>query len=294
MSTRLAVCALTDVGLVREVNEDAFLVADLPKGAFAPSAEVNRFEVTDHGALIALSDGMGGHKGGAEASRLTLTTLLSALASSSGSAEASERLRVAVESANLAVFNAGEGTGAQRMGATLTAVLIQGREAFLAEIGDSRAYLLRGGVIEQVTRDQSMRQALLDSGVVSPKEAAEGPFRNIVLQAIGQKPAVTVALGKLELRARDCLILCSDGLSNELTKDEIGKVILGAPTLNEACSELIELAKRRGGHDNITVVVAGVAGDVPPIVPGERISSTLDILSTFDGKQFPTRKPAVD
>jgi serine/threonine protein phosphatase PrpC len=290
MSTRLAVCALTDVGLVRENNEDAFLVADLPSGAFAPSADVTRFEVTDHGALIALSDGMGGHKGGAEASRLTLNALFNALASSPPSAETSERLRVAVEGANLAVFNAGEGTGSQRMGATLTAVLIQGHEAFLAEIGDSRAYLLRNGVIEQVTHDQSMRQALLDSGAVSPEDAAEGPFRNIVLQAIGQKPAVTVALGKLELRARDCIILCSDGLSNELTKEEIGKVILGAPSLNEACAELVELAKRRGGHDNITVVVAGVGGDVPPLVPGERISSTLDILSTFDGKP-PSRRP---
>ncbi len=290
MTTRLAVSALTDVGLVREMNEDAFLVADLPGEAFAPSAEVTRFEVTDHGALIALSDGMGGHKDGAEASRLTLAALLSALASSAPSAEASERLKEAVEAANLAVFNAGEGVGSHRMGATLTAVLVQGREAFLAEIGDSRAYLLRGGVIKQVTHDQSMRQALLDSGAVSPKEAAESPFRNIVLQAIGQKPAVTVALGKLELRARDCIILCSDGLSNELTKEEIGKVILGAQSLSEASAELVELAKRRGGHDNITVVIAGVGGDVSPMVPGERISSTFDILSTFDGKP-PSRRP---
>lgn len=293
MSTRLAIYALTDVGLVRKQNEDAFLVADLPSGTFAPSTDVTRFEVTEHGALLALSDGMGGHKGGAEASQLTLSALLSALAASPPSVERSERLKAAVEAANLAVWNAGEGKGAQRMGATLTAVLIQGQEAFLAEIGDSRAYLLRNGEIKQVTHDQSLRQALLDSGTMSPEDAAEAPFRNIVLQAIGQRPAVTVALGKLELRARDCLILCSDGLSNELTKEEIGKVILGAPTLNEACEELIELAKRRGGHDNITVVVAGVAGDVPELVPGERISATLDILSTFDGRA-PGRKPPSD
>lgn len=288
MSTRLAVFALTDVGLVREMNEDAFLVADLPRGALAPSPEVTRFEVSEHGALLALSDGMGGHKGGAEASRLTLEALLTAMADPSAPGEASARLRSAVEAANLAVWNAGEGDGAQRMGATLTAVLVQGSQAFLAEIGDSRAYLLRGGEIEQVTHDQSVRQALLDSGTMSPEEAANTPFRNIVLQAIGQKPAVTVALGRLELRARDCLVLCSDGLSNELTKEEIGKVILGAQTLNAACEELIELAKRRGGHDNITVVLAGVAGDVPAMVPDEPpISEALDILSTFTGKKLP-------
>ncbi|MEO6420395.1 MAG: protein phosphatase 2C domain-containing protein, partial [Polyangiaceae bacterium] len=223
MPTRLAVFALSDVGLVREINEDAFLIADLPRGALVPSAEVTRFEVGEHGALVALSDGMGGHRGGAEASRLTLATLLTALAAATPSGEASERLKAGVEAANLAVFNAGEGEGAARMGATLTAVFVQGNEAFLAEIGDSRAYLLRGGEIEQVTHDQSVRQALLDSGTMSSEEAAEAPFRNIVLQAMGQKPAVTVALGRLELRARDCLVLCSDGLSNELTKEEIGK-----------------------------------------------------------------------
>jgi serine/threonine protein phosphatase PrpC len=180
------------------------------------------------------------------------------------------------------VWSLGDGKGQNRMGATLTAVLVSGREAFIAEVGDSRAYLLRGGLIKQVTKDQSLIQALVDAGVVAPDQTADVVGKGVLVQAIGLKPQVKVALAKLELRQRDCLLVCSDGLSNELSETEMRDIVLGSASLEEASARLIQAAKERGGRDNITAVLVGFAGDLPALDPGERISSTLDILSTFE------------
>ncbi len=182
--------------------------------------------------------------------------------------------------ANHAVWQAAHQPGRERMGATLTAVFLHGPHAHIAEVGDSRAYLLRGGVIQQVTRDQSYVQLLIDSGV-SPGEARRSPLSSVVLQAMGTRPDVKVALGRLALRQRDCLVVCSDGLSNKVGLEELRWAVLRSQRLDAACAAMVDLAKQRGGDDNITVIVAGVSGDLPPLVAGERIADTLHVVREF-------------
>jgi serine/threonine protein phosphatase PrpC len=172
------------------------------------------------------------------------------------------------------------------MGATLTAVLLRGKVAYIAEVGDSRAYLIRGGRIRQVTHDQSYVQLLVDCGAMTAAEAEESSLRNIVVQAMGLESTVKVALGRLELRHRDCFVLCSDGLTTMVKDDEIRAIVLSAANLEAACSNLIELAKQRGGDDNVTVIVAGVGGDLTRAAAGERISATFTILQDLDGAQL--------
>lgn len=282
MPLRLTVAARTDVGRVRRVNEDAFLVAHVAGDALDAGPGVCRVAVGPRGALLAVSDGMGGHKAGDVASAMTLSSLQRALAGSAAPADGDALVERAVEAANRDVYEAALQPGHEKMGATLTAVLVDEAGAHIAEIGDSRAYLIRGGAIQQVTRDQSYVQVLLDAGAIDPDEAASSPMRNVILQAMGQKPNVEAALGRLALRQRDCLLLCTDGLSGALSPEELRDVVLSSPGLDVACERLVDLANERGGQDNITVLLAGVSGDLPAPAPGESIDDTLAVLRTFD------------
>src|SRR5690606_7656124 len=115
-----------------------------------------------------------------------------------------------------------------KMGATLTAVFVRGGRAYIAEVGDSRAYLVRGAAIAQITHDQSLAQLLVDSGVIDARDASRSPLRSVILQAMGHQRELKVALGRLELRDRDCLVLCSDGLTTHVTDEEIRDVVLDA------------------------------------------------------------------
>ena len=276
----LTVYGQTDVGLVRKSNEDAFVVADLTGGNLIQGG-IARFEVGARGVLLAVSDGMGGERAGEVASALVVQSLLRTLGEKATTQPADAMITAAVARANRDVWQAAREPGRERMGATLTAIFVQGTSMHIAEVGDSRAYLLRGGNIIQVTRDQSYVQVLVDAGVMTPEEAASAPMKNIILQAMGQKVDVKVALGRLELRQRDAFLICSDGLSNKLSADEMRDVILSAPRLDAACDSLVQLAKKRGGEDNITVILGGVSGDLPPVSADERISQALETLLEF-------------
>jgi len=282
MPVNLTVYGQTDVGLVRPKNEDAFVIADITGGTLVREPQICRFEVGERGVLLAVSDGMGGEQAGEVASALVVESLQRSFATQPGPAPDDALMKKAVASANREVWQAAHQSGREKMGATLTAVYIHGPVAHIAEVGDSRAFLLRAGVIQQVTKDQSYVQVLIDAGAVTAEEAEHSPMKSIILQAMGQNPTVHVALGRLELRHKDCFVLCSDGLSNKVHTDEVRDVILGARKLDEACARLVELAKERGGEDNITVVVAGVSGDLPPLRPGETIDDTLQVLQEFD------------
>jgi PPM family protein phosphatase len=280
MTTKLTAFGKTDKGLVRSGNEDAFVLADLAGGDLG--ASVARFEVGTRGVLLAVSDGMGGHQAGEVASALVLESLHRSMALQDLAEEPDALMEKAAAQANREVWEAAHHPGREHMGATLTAVFIRNKTAYVATVGDSRAYLIRGGIIKQVSHDQSYVQFLLDSGVINAEEAKHSEVRNIILQAMGLKPTVKVALGRLELRQRDCFLLCSDGLSNKLTEEEIRDVVLGASSVGEAASRLIDLANGRGGEDNITAIVAGVSGDLLPVVTGERISGTWRVLQEFE------------
>jgi serine/threonine protein phosphatase PrpC len=282
MPLNLTVYGQTDVGLVRPKNEDAFVIADITGGNLVREPQVCRFEVGERGVLLAVSDGMGGEKAGEVASALVVESLRRSIASQPPRAPDDALMNKAVASANREVWEAAHAIGREKMGATLTAVYVHGPVAHIAEVGDSRAFLLRGGVIQQVTKDQSYVQLLVDARAVTPEEAERSPMKNVILQAMGQSPTVQVALGRLELRNKDCFVLCSDGMSNKVQTNEVRDVILGSRRLDEACARLVQLAKERGGEDNITVIVAGVSGDLPVLTPGESIDDTLQILQEFD------------
>jgi serine/threonine protein phosphatase PrpC len=167
------------------------------------------------------------------------------------------------------------------MGATLTAVYLRGNAAYVAEVGDSRAYLIRAGGITQLTKDQSYVQTLVDAGDVTHEQAQESSQRNLILQAMGNQPKVVVALGRLELRNLDCLLLCSDGLTTKVSDDVMRDVILSSPDLSTARDRLVDLANERGGEDNTTVVLGGVSGDLPAPDSREPVDVTYRILESF-------------
>ena len=282
MGIYLHVAARTDTGRVRAKNEDAYLVADLTRGQSSNAAiYAGRFSVGDRGALLAVSDGMGGHQAGEVASALALSSLAQALSDQGEAGAPSEAVVGAVEHAHRAVWDEACGLGIE-MGATLTAVYVLGATAYVAEVGDSRAYLLRYGTLTQLTKDQSYVQTLVDEGAVSPEQARTLPLRNIILQAMGIQPKVSVALGRLELRARDCLLLCSDGLTTEMPDDDIRAGILTSGSLEEAAEFLLATANDRGGNDNATVLLAGVGGGLIPSRASEPVERTYRILETFD------------
>lgn len=252
----------TDTGLVRSSNEDALILADLSAQKMWDGASAASWTVPERGVLLAVSDGMGGAKAGEVASAMSLDALYRGMLDrSKEDEEDAERLQRVVELANREVRAAATTPDKKGMGATLTAVFLCGGVAYIAEIGDSRAYLIRQGRICQVTHDQSYVQMLVDAGAITQEEAEQSPKKNIIMQVMGQPKDVVVALGRMDLRQGDRLLLCSDGLSNELDADTIRRLAAPPAEIDAACAALINAAKQAGGHDNITVLLAEMGGD---------------------------------
>jgi serine/threonine protein phosphatase PrpC len=244
--------------------------------------------------LLAVSDGMGGAEAGEVASALTVASL-TALLGEDVDTTGTRQLKNAVEVANRNVFEASQQSGRQGMGATLTAALVRGQTAHVAAVGDSRAYLLRAGQIRQLTRDQSYVEMLLETGLVTREQAERSPYRNVILQAMGKRPDISVAIGKVALRRGDRLLICSDGLSSKVGEPELLAVVSHNARLDSACGELIELAKARGGEDNITVLIAELDGaGLLEAGAEERITRTLTSVAEFDlrrGARAATKPP---
>jgi serine/threonine protein phosphatase PrpC len=144
------------------------------------------------------------------------------------------------------------------MGSTMTAVCVHGVHADLAEVGDSRAYLLRDGELRLLTHDQSYVQMLVDIGALKPDEAEHSPMKNVLLSAIGKDDHVKVDMGHLELRPADTLLVCCDGLSDEVAPADMCRLLKRRQPPAETCAALIAMANDHGGKDNITVIVAAV------------------------------------
>jgi len=277
----VSVAALTDVGRVRENNEDAFVVADLTGGALLREESHAKFDVGERGVLLAVSDGMGGAQAGEVASAIVVDTLTREIADAPLETPRDTLMTEAVQRAHEAVRDQGKRDRA-RMGATLTAVFLRAGRAYIAEVGDSRAYLVRQGEIAQITHDQSMVQLLVDSGVLQPQEAAQSPMRNVILQAMGHQKEVKVEVAKLDLRDRDLLLLCSDGLTGDVSDEEIRDVVLALRRPELIARRLVDLANERGGKDNITVIVAGVGGELEPPASNEKPGTAVEVLHKFE------------
>jgi serine/threonine protein phosphatase PrpC len=156
--------------------------------------------------------------------------------------------------------------------------LIDNQDAWIAEVGDSRAYLLRDGKWRQLTRDQSLVQMLVDAGALTAEEARNSPRKNVILQAIGTAPTLTAAIVRLQLRRGDRLLVCCDGLSNELSDAEL-MAIVGEPDPVQASEHAIAAANDHGGRDNITAIIAHVGGDgIPVAAAGEHITATYRVV----------------
>ncbi|HEY1960479.1 MAG TPA: Stp1/IreP family PP2C-type Ser/Thr phosphatase [Polyangiaceae bacterium] len=297
MAIKLAVAAKTDVGKVRTNNEDAYVVADLNRGDRVTAEKPIDFDVQSRGVLLAVSDGMGGEQAGEVASALVVETLRKVLVDiapeeEEGKTAITRIIEDAVTKANEEVFAAAKDPGKRGMGATLTAVFVNGPSAYIAEIGDSRAYLLRGRRMRQMTKDQSFVQLLLDSGAITEEEAANYPHKNIILQAIGQQKNLNIAVGKLGLRRGDRLLLCSDGLSNKVTPDEMRDMVCDAKSIDEACAKLIETANERGGDDNATVVLAEATGDDLIVYRDEEtVTQTFEVVKAGPNTDIKSDRP---
>ena len=268
---RVSVFGRTDLGRTRDHNEDTFLVADLSEPAIVSTMTVAEHTLGPRGALFMVADGMGGAAAGEIASSMAAQHIYEHLTgnwSSDPENSASRfaiRMREAVEYANGQIHSyAGEHPEVRGMGTTLTAAGVYGTQLYLAQIGDSRAYLIRSGLAYQLTKDQSLTQRLVDAGELTEEEAETNVRRNIILQALGPDPRVKVVLSIQSLSRGDVLVVCSDGLSGLVRKTEIAEMVAMEPNLAEVCQQLIELANERGGPDNITVVTARFAGDGLP------------------------------
>jgi PPM family protein phosphatase len=268
---RVSVFGKTDLGLTREHNEDTFLVADLSSGDANLPPDVRSHEVGPRGSLFMVADGMGGAAAGELASAMAADSIYRHLSTAwAEDAEVSAarfayRMKEAVELANQQIYAyARENPDVRGMGTTVTAAGVFGDELYLTQIGDSRGYLIRNGETFQLTRDQSLTQRLVDAGELTEEEAEQSERRNIILQALGPDPRVKVDLSRQRLRRGDLLILCSDGLSGVVKREELSQMVAQSADLPSLCSALIDLANERGGPDNVTVVAARFDGDGLP------------------------------
>ena len=241
MDHLVQVAARTDVGCRRQNNEDAFAY-DAALGIFA------------------VSDGMGGSAGGEVASQLAVEQLLSAYAvlrHAPGDAPSlADILYHAVGSANAHVYARAQAEPALRgMGATLVAMAVEGSAAVIANVGDSRAYLLRGGVATQITLDHSFVAEQVRAGLLSAEEAACSPLQSTITRALGIGPDVEADLFAAELTPGDRILLASDGLMRYVSDEEIAATALRCPQPEATCAALVELTRARGAADNITCLV---------------------------------------
>lgn len=257
----VSVFARTDIGMQRSGNEDAFMVADLTTGNVGLGPDMSTHPVGARGSLMVVSDGMGGAVAGEVASEMAVTSIRESLMEMPTDLTVSERLKMATEIANERIWeHAQQNPELSGMGATVTAVLVQGTTAYIGQVGDSRAYLIRGEQIKQLTKDQSLAQMLVDSGAIAPEQVSSVP-QNVIMQALGTQPTVKVALTAVELCRNDGLLICSDGLSNKIQAAEMRETAQSSSDLTAACRRLVEIANERGGEDNITVIIARFDGE---------------------------------
>ncbi|MCE5313710.1 MAG: Stp1/IreP family PP2C-type Ser/Thr phosphatase [Armatimonadota bacterium] len=239
--------AKTDLGRVRENNEDKFEF-------FQPD---DPDVLARKGSFYAVADGMGGHSAGQIASELALKTAIKAYYSDS-SPIVEESLRASLQQANALIFDTARAVVERAgMGTTMTALIIRGEEAFIAQVGDSRCYRLRDGKISQLTQDHSWVNEQVKRGGLSQEEAETSPFRNVITRSLGNAPNVEVDIYREELEVSDKFLLCSDGLSGEVKPGDMADAMKNNSP-SQAAQDLVELALERGGRDNVTVLILSI------------------------------------
>ncbi|MCX6559128.1 MAG: protein phosphatase 2C domain-containing protein [Candidatus Aminicenantes bacterium] len=239
----------TDIGRKRDHNEDDFLCLDL-RGRSAGS---------DYDWLLAVADGIGGHVGGAQASAAAVRVLKEAFTPDGAAGSPRDVLFAACRAANAEIFRTAAGIpGSAGMGTTLVAALIRPDRAFIANVGDSRAYVVRDRTLYQLTKDHSWIAEQRAIGDLSEADIERSPFRRMVTRSLGYEDKVQVDGFEVDLESGDALLLCSDGLYGPVPERVMGRVFRKSADLPWICERLVRLANRRGGPDNITAVAARV------------------------------------
>jgi protein phosphatase len=258
----------TDVGRVRSLNEDAYLVAALGNDGTVLKGATESLTIANTPAFLVVADGVGGAASGEIASLMATDTALIELRRryeqewTPGNRGIEQALRGATMAANRVIFTYARAHPQHRgMATTQTLAVVQDDVIHVAQVGDSRAYLVRGGEARQITKDQSLVQRLVDAGEITAEEALVSDRRNIILQALGSEQTVVPDFYHEPAESGDVLVLCSDGLSNHVTPHDIARIALADDDMGAVCDRLVGCANMRGGHDNITVVAARFVPD---------------------------------
>ncbi|MBI2339786.1 MAG: Stp1/IreP family PP2C-type Ser/Thr phosphatase [Deltaproteobacteria bacterium] len=252
MSLKLASYGLTDVGRKRTHNEDSILV-------------------NDDLSLYIVADGMGGHSGGEFASRMAVTTMEEVVKNinsdpeatvisgvNTEDADAGDRLRYAIETASGKIYDQSlYDQSLKGMGTTTVAAVFSEGQLYIANVGDSRAYLFHANKIKQITTDHSLVTEQIRAGILNENDARKHKLKNIITRSVGYQEQVECDVKKFDLHLGDKLLLCTDGLSNMVDDREIERIVVGHP-MKEACKKLIDSANEKGGEDNITVLIVEV------------------------------------
>ena len=232
---------VSDVGLKRTLNED-----------FASYLEKEEFKI------YVVADGMGGHNAGEVASKMAAERIVSYVDEKFSSCKVENLIDEAIKKVNRDIFNfSNTNENLSGMGTTVTACFITKSFIHIANVGDSCCFAIRNNEIRKITKDHSLVQELVDSGSISEKEAENHPKKNIITRALGTSSTVSVDVFQLDNNEYDLYILCSDGLTNELTKEEILQVVTEEKDYINSANKLVYLAKEKGGRDNITVLLFG-------------------------------------
>jgi PPM family protein phosphatase len=253
------VCGNTDTGNERPGNQDTFVIADLASGTVSRPCVRTEVPVHQPGMLIVVCDGMGGPPAGDVAARVAVTAIKDGLEQAGAGVVTAPgpALKSAVEGANRAILETVRAHPEDKgMGTTCTAAVFGPSQVSVAQVGDSRAYLLHAGRLSLLTRDQTMAAELVDAGLLEPDQVARFPYRHVLAQALGTNGRVQPVITDVALEEGDRVLLCSDGLYGPVPDDAIASILRASEDPADAAKALITAALAAGGPDNVTAVVA--------------------------------------
>ena len=244
---------LTDVGQVRTVDEDSILAADLSFGVNSKSSNFH---------LLVVADGMGGHAKGEEASKIALSAISrSVISELVNDTPFTKLLEQGIQNANQDILDyTARNPESSGMGTTSVCAIVEGNAVHLANVGDSRAYVISDDEIRRVTKDHSFVQSLVDQGEITEAESREHPQKNVITKAVGIGTSIEVDTMRLTLDSDESLLLCCDGVIAHLPDDDIHKIIRDSPDPQTACQEIVDMANERGGSDNISLIILSPEG----------------------------------
>ncbi|MFO0760677.1 MAG: protein phosphatase 2C domain-containing protein [Byssovorax sp.] len=284
----------SDPGCVRDNNEDSLLVTSAGASPRAVPGAIRLIIEPPAFAVLGACDGMGGAAAGEVASRMAVEIIDEVMRRDGPSASIDELGRRVMRSLDEATRKIYARAQAQRvlcgMGTTATLGVLSGRTLLVAQIGDSRAYLLRRGRLTQLTRDQTLATLMVESGQLAPEDLASFPFNNVILQAVGATPRLDIDLRAATVCQGDVLLLCSDGLHGPVTDAEIEAVLARETSPSAACEALIARALHAGGPDNVSCIVARIEGAGLPLPDGDEVMVERAVLEPEESPP-PTDRP---